>query len=139
MHAETLIWHDTDKKGRPRQRDCSPSLISLRPSSGPGRALPRLRLKAEVDPMGRSLRPMQIQHWLSDRDRRFSAALGCAARSCDWAVLRSITDFRKEVAVVPETPIRSANNGTRDKTVRLTDLSRAPEIRGVFTPHLSGL
>ncbi|MED5383900.1 MAG: TIGR03960 family B12-binding radical SAM protein [Cyanobacteriota bacterium] len=64
--AQTLIWHDTDKKGRPRERDCRPLLISLRPSSEPKGPSLSLRLEAEVDPMGRSLRPMQIQHWLSE-------------------------------------------------------------------------
>ena len=64
--AQQLIWHDTDKKGRPRERDCRPLLISLRPSSEPERHSLSLRLEAQVDPMGRSLRPMQIQHWLSE-------------------------------------------------------------------------
>ena len=64
--APTLIWHDTDKKGRPRERDCRPLLISLCPTSELERQSLSLRLEAEVDPMGRSLRPMQIQHWLSE-------------------------------------------------------------------------
>ena len=65
--SEQLIWHDTDKKGRPRQRDCRPALRSLKPLGEPGGERIRLRLEAEVDPMGRSLRPAQIQHWLSEQ------------------------------------------------------------------------
>ena len=62
--AKQLIWHDTDKKGRPRQRDCRPAirrLVCL--SDGHGERI-RLRLEASVDPMGRSVRPFQIQHWI---------------------------------------------------------------------------
>ena len=64
MAAEQLIWHDTDKKGRPRERDCRPALRQLMlvsPSDGPR---VRLQLEATVDPMGRSIRPSQIKHWL---------------------------------------------------------------------------
>ena len=64
MAAEQLIWHDTDKKGRPRERDCRPALLQLvlvGPAEG---QRVRLRLEATVDPMGRSIRPSQIQHWL---------------------------------------------------------------------------
>ena len=67
MACEQLIWHDIDKKGRPRQRDCRPALRSLQPLGEPGDDHIRLRLEAEVDPMGRSLRPAQIQHWLSEQ------------------------------------------------------------------------
>ena len=67
MACEQLIWHDTDKKGRPRQRDCRPALRSLQPLGEPSHDRIRLRLQAEVDPMGRSLRPAQIQHWLSEQ------------------------------------------------------------------------
>ena len=65
--SSQLIWHDTDKKGRPRERDCRSALISLRPLAEPkGHAL-SLLLETDVDPMGRSLRPLQIQHWLSEQ------------------------------------------------------------------------
>ena len=64
--AEQLIWHDTDKKGRPRQRDCRPALrgLELLPDSSSSRI--RLRLDAQVDEMGRSIRPSQIQHWIAE-------------------------------------------------------------------------
>ena len=64
MAAEQLIWHDTDKKGRPRERDCRPALrqlVLVGPADG---QRVRLQLEATVDPMGRSIRPSQIQHWL---------------------------------------------------------------------------
>ncbi len=64
--SESLIWHDTDKKGRPRQRDCRPSLQVLECLGLQEEGRIRLRLKAEVDAMGRSIRPTQIQHWLTE-------------------------------------------------------------------------
>ena len=62
--AESLIWNDTDKKGRPRQRDCRPALRHLAIVDATDAERVRLRLEAAVDPMGRSIRPLQIQHWL---------------------------------------------------------------------------
>ncbi len=69
--ASTLIWHDTDKKGRPRQRDCRPALLDLCLSLGDGDgddAEPleqvQLTLAAAVDGAGRSLRPDQLAHWV---------------------------------------------------------------------------
>ncbi|MBL6802741.1 MAG: TIGR03960 family B12-binding radical SAM protein [Synechococcus sp. BS307-5m-G38] len=62
--AETLIWNDTDKKGRPRQRDCRPALRQLAIVDATEAERVRLRLDAAVDPMGRSIRPSQVQHWL---------------------------------------------------------------------------
>ena len=64
MAAEQLIWHDTDKKGRPRERDCRPALRGLMLVSPGDDQQVRLRLEAAVDPMGRSIRPSQIKHWL---------------------------------------------------------------------------
>ena len=64
MAAEQLIWHDTDKKGRPRERDCRPALSALMLVSPGDDQRVRLRLEAAVDPMGRSIRPSQIKHWL---------------------------------------------------------------------------
>ena len=62
--AETLMWNDTDKKGRPRQRDCRPALRQLTIVDATEAERVRLRLDADVDPMGRSIRPSQIQYWL---------------------------------------------------------------------------
>jgi len=70
LAADQLIWNDTDKKGRPRQRDCRPALRSLvvERLEGP---LARLRLGAVIDPAGRSLKPEQLRQWLEQR-------LGCS-------------------------------------------------------------
>ncbi|MFM7649244.1 MAG: TIGR03936 family radical SAM-associated protein, partial [Cyanobium sp.] len=69
LARETLIWHDTDKKGRARQRDCRPYLLDLRllqaPGEGAGKGGALLTLEAAIDPQGRSLRPEQLQHWLA--------------------------------------------------------------------------
>ena len=66
INAESLIWHDTDKKGRPRQRDCRSALLSLDLQTEQPSNQARLTLHAAVDEMGRSLRPAQIQHWLEE-------------------------------------------------------------------------
>ena len=67
LAADQLMWHDTDKKGRPRSRDCRSVLRRLDVLSGPEGSRLRLRLEADVDSMGRSLRPSQIQHWLEQQ------------------------------------------------------------------------
>ena len=67
LAADQLMWHDTDKKGRPRSRDCRSVLRRLDVLSGPEGSRMRLRLEADVDSMGRSLRPSQIQHWLEQQ------------------------------------------------------------------------
>jgi len=72
LQADALIWNDTDKKGRPRSRDCRPSLLQLvcsaeMPITRSVSASLRLDLEAAVDPAGRSLRPEQIAHWLGER------------------------------------------------------------------------
>ena len=71
MAAESLIWEDTDKKGRPRQRDCRPALLGLAlaaaatPTDGADHRAIALELEAAIDPSGRSVRPEQLQHWLA--------------------------------------------------------------------------
>ena len=70
MARTELLWHDTDKKGRPRERDCRPCLQDLQLSQAHGDGV-RLNLSAAIDPQGRSLKPAQIQSWLGD-------ALGCS-------------------------------------------------------------
>ena len=69
LAAQSLIWRDTDKKGRPRERDCRPALLDLamlEVANGPDAAAASLRLEASIDPQGRSLRPEQMAHWLAE-------------------------------------------------------------------------
>ncbi|MFM8605987.1 MAG: TIGR03960 family B12-binding radical SAM protein, partial [Cyanobium sp.] len=73
LAAAELPWHDHDKKGRPRSRDCRPCLIDLAPLE-PGAPCPAaertgavtLELRARIDAQGRSLRPEHLRHWLSE-------------------------------------------------------------------------
>jgi radical SAM family uncharacterized protein/radical SAM-linked protein len=74
LSANSLIWHDHDKKGRPRQRDCRPDLLALEwqpvrsEDGGVGApAAVSLDLVAAIDSQGRSLRPEQVRHWLAER------------------------------------------------------------------------
>lgn len=68
-----LIWEDTDKKGRPRRRDVRDLLQGLRvlelveTSSGLSGCSAELELLAAVDSQGRSLKPAQVQLWLSQQ------------------------------------------------------------------------
>jgi len=66
--AERLIWHDHDKKGRPRQRDCRPFLrgLGLLPHPQQINGGRWLALDAAIDPQGRSLRPEHPQRWLAE-------------------------------------------------------------------------
>ncbi len=74
LARDTLVWDDTDKKGRPRQRDCRPVLETLEISPVGDIASVnresvdsvRLELLAHIDHQGRSLKPAQLQHWLSE-------------------------------------------------------------------------
>ncbi len=68
LAAEALPWSDTDKKGRPRQRDCRPFLESLEPLiPADGTDSLTVRLRATIDPQGRSLRPEQLLRWMAER------------------------------------------------------------------------
>ncbi len=89
LAAAELSWQDTDKKGRPRQRDCRPELLNLRrvdPRVCPGAPAPDalvLELEAAIDAAGRSLRPSQVSHWLAQH-------LGCelvVGHQCRTALL----------------------------------------------------
>jgi radical SAM-linked protein len=65
----TLVWDDTDKKGRPRQRDCRPALETLEivaPVNEVAESGVMLECFAQIDDQGRSLKPAQLQHWLSE-------------------------------------------------------------------------
>jgi hypothetical protein len=66
--AGRLIWHDHDKKGRPRQRDCRPFLrgLGLLPHPQQIDGGRWLALDAAIDPQGRSLRPEHPQSWLAE-------------------------------------------------------------------------
>jgi len=74
LSRETLVWHDTDKKGRPRQRDCRPALERLEIVAPVDGGLldeglvdgVTLAFFAHIDNQGRSLKPAQLQHWLSE-------------------------------------------------------------------------
>jgi radical SAM-linked protein len=71
LAADSLLWHDRDKKGRPRQRDCRPYLLDLcTEPGGEGPDTQRLRFRARVDAQGRSLRPEHLQHWLAEALRQ---------------------------------------------------------------------
>ncbi len=71
IEAKELIWNDKDKKGRPRKRDYRKGLHSLKiiktdfkhPQVTNDNQV-RMQLKAGIDPMGQSLKPMYIQYWL---------------------------------------------------------------------------
>ena len=67
LARDVLFWQDTDKKGRPRCRDCRPYLQSLTLAalrSEPPTAGAELRFEAAIDAIGRSLRPEQLRAWL---------------------------------------------------------------------------
>ena len=69
LAATELSWQDTDKKGRPRQRDCRPELVDLR-RVAPWQDSPDalvLELAAAIDGAGRSLRPSQVAQWLAEQ------------------------------------------------------------------------
>jgi radical SAM-linked protein len=66
LAAPELLWHDTDKKGRPRQRDCRPALMALE-LAAVTTASAELALQATIDGAGRSLRPEQLRDWLAER------------------------------------------------------------------------
>ncbi|KGG15835.1 MULTISPECIES: TIGR03960 family B12-binding radical SAM protein [unclassified Prochlorococcus] len=68
LNAESLIWVDTDKKGRHRERDLKSQLKSLRLINGnnaePLEAM-SIELQALISPIGQSIKPMHIQYWIA--------------------------------------------------------------------------
>ncbi|MFM7634432.1 MAG: TIGR03936 family radical SAM-associated protein, partial [Cyanobacteriota bacterium] len=86
LAADQLIWWDTDKKGRPRQRDCRPALRSLAIRRLAGR-LAHLRLEAAIDPAGRSLKPEQLRQWLAER---LGCGLQLTSQRRDELILRPV-------------------------------------------------
>ncbi len=72
LGADTLPWHDSDKKGRPRSRDCRPVLRDLRwlapqPADAASDGSAWFEFEAAIDASGRSLRPAQLAHWLAEQ------------------------------------------------------------------------
>jgi radical SAM-linked protein len=65
LQASELPWNDTDKKGRPRRRDCRPLLEELSLVFAGDQSC-RFRLGARIDAQGRSLRPDQVCVWLQE-------------------------------------------------------------------------
>jgi len=73
FQAEELIWRDTDKKGRPRTRNCRNELnrLAMTKKMNKEATLPvlqsiRLELNTLIDPMGRSIKPKQVKFWLEE-------------------------------------------------------------------------
>ena len=137
MAADQLIWHDTDKKGRPRERDCRPALLQLvlvGPAEG---QRVRLRLEATVDPMGRSIRPSQIQHWLEAQLGAPLHCTTCVERCCSWlsANLTSeqVAFLSRPVPVLPD-PTSDIEVHRSSEGPHRTKLPRA-RSRGVSTPQ----
>jgi radical SAM-linked protein len=66
LASDSWVWHDTDKKGRPRSRECRPDLLQLvvcPPAASDPPGCVALLYTAAIDPAGRSLRPDQLLHW----------------------------------------------------------------------------
>ncbi len=73
ISAKKLVWHDHDKRGKPRSRNCRQELHSLEidniknnPNHSSTNHRIRVQLNAHIDPIGRSIKPMQIKQWLEE-------------------------------------------------------------------------
>jgi radical SAM-linked protein len=92
LAASELPWHDTDKKGRPRQRDYRQLLLDLRLVSATaaaaeqvGQSAPvQITLTSAITPQGLGLKPDHLCLWLgqqlgrtlrTDRHRRLALTL----------------------------------------------------------------
>ena len=65
LEQETWIWHDHDKKGRPRQRDCRPALREARLLHHDAEAKGvELVLDTQINAQGFGVRPGHLQSWL---------------------------------------------------------------------------
>ena len=74
MRKEEWWWHDRDKKGRPRQRDCRAALreitlAGLESSPGQGEAV-ELWMESAIDAQGFGVRPEHVRVWLSEHLER---------------------------------------------------------------------
>lgn len=85
LAAPGLPWGDTDKKGRPRQRDLRPLLKGLTLHGQSGAAV-RLAVDVAIDPTGRSLKPEQLETILADR---LGEGLTITTLRRDWLYLHS--------------------------------------------------
>jgi len=84
LAAPSLPWDDTDKKGRPRQRDLRPLLKDLI-LHGQGGAAVQLAVDVAIDPTGRSLKPEQLEMILADH---LGERLCITTLRRDWLYLR---------------------------------------------------
>lgn len=65
LKSETWIWHDQDKKGRHRERDCRPALRGVRLTwVDPREEVVELELKTTIDGQGFGVRPEHLRCWL---------------------------------------------------------------------------
>ena len=71
--SESLMWRDTDKKGRPRELECRPLLKSIILKKKIEKEKEffclksnRIELKTYIDQMGRSIKPIQVKLWLEE-------------------------------------------------------------------------
>jgi hypothetical protein len=75
LAASELPWHDTDKKGRPRQRDYRQLLLDLRLVSATaaaaeqvGQSAPvQITLTSAITPQGLGLKPDHLCLWLDQQ------------------------------------------------------------------------
>ncbi len=76
LESPSLIWQDTDKKGHPRKKDFQESLKAIKVNFdshiGNDDGLIRngwipVQLETAIDSQGRSIKPSQIQQWISEK------------------------------------------------------------------------
>ncbi len=74
INAKELLWRDRDKKGKQRIKDFKESLHRLEIESvrkvnqdGLSKTSVHLKLLTLIDPCGRSIKPMQVQHWAEEK------------------------------------------------------------------------
>ena len=92
LSCQTLLWQDSDKKGRPRSRDCRSFLLDLEIAELFPDGTAALELRARIDSSGRSLRPEQLQHWLSEL---FGQPLTVTALSRKALLLRPVLSLQQ--------------------------------------------
>jgi len=83
LAAPSLPWEDTDKKGRPRQRDLRPLLKTLAIHPQAGGAV-QLRAEVVIEPSGATLKPEQLDMLLG---KRLGQELCTTTLRRDWLYL----------------------------------------------------